>query len=123
MQVRAGRLEDKSDRPPCIGCGEPVDPSRSAKATYCSDECKLRSRRHRAYGLTKVELELLLAQNEGCGICGTTEWGRGPKGPQVDHDHATGAVRGVLCNNCNNGLGRFNDDPALLLKAVAYLTG
>ncbi len=47
------------------------------------------------------------------------DWGA--KGPQVDHCHVTGKVCGILYINCNNGLGRFRDDPALLRAAADYL--
>jgi hypothetical protein len=39
----------------------------------------------------------------------------------VDHNHTTGAVRGLLCANCNLAIGYANDDPVVLRKAIAYL--
>lgn len=40
---------------------------------------------------------------------------------RLDHCHATGQFRGWLCSNCNIGLGRFYDDPDLLMKAISYI--
>ena len=112
-------LTSKAARRPCRGCGGRVPAERRGNALYCSDACKIASRRHEAYGLTKEELAILLTQHEACAICGTVAWGH--KGPQVDHCHATGKVRGILCQSCNNGLGRFKDDPSRLRAAVEYL--
>lgn len=103
----------------CRGCTEIIPADRNSKALYCSESCKIKSRRHEAYNLTKQELDLLLEQHAVCAICATTSWGK--KGPQVDHDHATSAVRGILCSNCNQGLGRFADDPVRLRAAADYL--
>ena len=50
-----------------------------------------------------------------CVICGSAE------SLVVDHDHITGAVRGMLCNHCNRGLGHFRDDPMLLEFAAQCL--
>lgn len=40
----------------------------------------------------------------------------------IDHDHRTGKVRGILCQACNLGLGKFRDDPALIKSAIRYLS-
>ena len=39
----------------------------------------------------------------------------------IDHEHSSGKIRGILCNNCNRGLGAFFDSPELLNKAIQYL--
>lgn len=90
---------------------------------YCSKECKLLYARIRRYGLTIQEYQELLTTQDGrCAIC-RREWGRGwnGKGNHIDHCHETGRVRGLLCGECNTGIGRFGDDPALLRRAADYL--
>lgn len=73
----------------------------------------------RAYGITEAEYqELLIAQSKRCAICR-----KKPKEKRlhVDHNHETGKVRGLLCFNCNGGLGQFKDDPKLIRRAYKYL--
>lgn len=75
----------------------------------------------RKYGLsTEAFAILLIKQNGGCAICGTTDWGS-DSSPCVDHDHTTGEVRGLLCRKCNVGIGQLRDNPALLANAMRYL--
>ena len=73
------------------------------------------------YGITLGDYNRILEnQNHSCKICGTTNSGR--RGTlDVDHCHTTGKVRGLLCTNCNNGLGRFKDSADLLASAIKYL--
>lgn len=68
------------------------------------------------YGLTvEAEQRMRVVQNNACAIC------EEPRELHVDHDHASGQVRGLLCPSCNNGLGRFRDDPERLERAANYL--
>ena len=69
------------------------------------------------YGLTpETYAELLTHQQEGCAICGK-------KGRlHIDHNHKTKVVRGVLCENCNRGVGMFQEDPVLMRAAASYVT-
>lgn len=57
-----------------------------------------------------------------CAICGTPEHKLKRK-LDVDHDHKTGLVRGLLCASCNRGLGYFNDSQEILTNAKIYLNG
>lgn len=74
----------------------------------------------RKYGLSPTQYrELLVSQGFSCRICRVT-----PLGDEklcVDHDHQTGAVRGLLCRKCNSVLGFVDDNPAVLIAAIAYL--
>lgn len=72
------------------------------------------------YGLTEEDYDRLVASQDGaCAICRREP----PEGTNlaVDHSHADGRVRGLLCGPCNVGLGMFRDDPALLRAAIDYL--
>jgi hypothetical protein len=72
------------------------------------------------YGLSLEDFNSMMeGQGGACAICGTRNWGK--TGPSVDHNHETGAVRGLLCNQCNSGLGMFRDNPGTVKLAVAYL--
>ena len=74
--------------------------------------------RLRKYGLTQAEYNSLYAlQLGGCGICGV----RLDHSCHVDHDHETQRVRGLLCSDCNTGMGLFKDDRYLLLRAAQYI--
>ncbi len=82
--------------------------------------------RRRKYGITAPQLDEMIARHGGrCGIC-DTEFALGagndnPRQMHVDHNHTTGVVRGLLCRDCNLGLGRFKDSPRSLARAIRYL--
>lgn len=70
------------------------------------------------YGITlEQKLKMLNQQNGLCNICQTDIATRSC----VDHDHKTGIVRSLLCDNCNTGIGMFKENPELLLKTIEYL--
>jgi hypothetical protein len=68
------------------------------------------------YGIDVHEVDELIRDQRGlCAIC----LERAPT--QVDHDHTTGHVRGILCGGCNAGLGQFREDPEIIRRAIDYL--
>ena len=81
-----------------------------------------RSRSLGKYGLTPGDYdEMVATQNGQCMICNTDKPGTESGNWPVDHGHATGRVRALLCSACNAGLGLFVDDPARLRAAADYL--
>lgn len=124
----------------CFICGNSLDLSmpglRGAKKHafphgVCSLECL--DERKKLSGLSfnlwrKYRLSIddynAMVENQGnkCAICQGTSSGTSRGGRwNVDHDHATGKVRGLLCVKCNSGLGLFNDSLDVVRAAVAYL--
>lgn len=80
-----------------------------------------RTHRVTRYGITNEQYQTMLeSQNGTCKICKQHETMRG-RGLAVDHCHATGKVRGLLCGKCNQGLGSFRDNPELLGAAIQYI--
>lgn len=75
----------------------------------------------RRYGITVADYEAQLSkQLNRCAICAVEACPTGRKFA-VDHDHTTGAVRGLLCAGCNQGLGNFRDSLIILENAINYL--
>lgn len=70
------------------------------------------------YGITLEEYTQRLDEQGGvCAICGGTVTAKGG----VDHCHASGKIRGILCHHCNVAIGNLKDDISLLKKAIIYL--
>lgn len=125
LAAKVGRL--------CVHCGAVLAVEKNSRAAFCDRTCKtaarngsgegrvasLRSYYKRKYGLTLAEVEEM--RGGGCEICGAPNGGGRHGQLHIDHCHSTGRVRGVLCDSCNTGLGKFRDRPDFLRSAAAYL--
>lgn len=101
----------------CSACVTATMPPRTAAQRRRARDARLR----REYGIDLAEYGRMgRAQKWRCAVCGHLP----PEGQRlvVDHDHACGTVRALLCSACNSGLGLFGDDPARLASAAAYLS-
>lgn len=140
------RLAPQSGRV-CTTCGvyklatEFKENKKGRLHSHCRPCCRLReqARRERdavrvkgikrtqllnSHGLTDAGYQLLLEkQGYVCAICRLQNPRHNGEHQHllVDHDHATGRVRGLLCNPCNRGLGLLKDDPSRLASAIRYL--
>lgn len=115
----------------CRKCGKTFKPSLT-KVAYLQRLCpdceskNLHKYSIKKRGCSEEEYEDLLDEQNGkCAICGkdyghSSQYGRKAR-LAVDHGHESKSVRGLLCKNCNNGLGLFCDDISLLQKAIEYL--
>lgn len=69
------------------------------------------------YGITYEDYEELLVKQDGkCALCGRVSV------LAIDHCHKTGKIRGLLCNQCNLGIGLLKEDPEIFKKALEYLS-
>jgi hypothetical protein len=93
------------------------------KAWQQANPEKRKAQRLRQFKLTLDQFNAMLeSQGGGCAICGHADRSDPKFFPVVDHCHTTGKVRGLLCMHCNQGLGKYMDQPARLIAAAEYLT-
>jgi len=109
-----------SYRNQCKECRALKEKERYETCPKYNQYVKNKSRKHhfqKQYGLSIEQVdEMILSRNSTCDICN-----KKTKKLHVDHCHATGEVRGLLCVLCNTAIGKFKDDINLLQSAIKYL--
>lgn len=142
-EERISRSIKFATKPLCPGCGE-TDPNKfyvhkktgTRSNAYCAECHKIncrnrynsktmfqkRAERAVMYGLSADEYIKMHEKQDGkCAICKKEPSTK--RGLHIDHCHKTGKVRGLLCHNCNIGIGNFSHDSDLLSTAIEYLKG
>ena len=107
----------------CFGCEKDLGLSefhkhkgRKLGVTELCKPCRNTKMVEKRHGLESGGLKRLLeGQDYKCAICENVD------NLAVDHCHSSGKIRGMLCNNCNNGIGRFKDNINSLQNAIKYL--
>ena len=94
---------------------------RKSKRDKRTKEQKANAELLRKYGINAELRDKLAEIQGGCGICGAKVPGGRYNTWNVDHCHHTGKVRGVLCWDCNVGIGKLKDDAQLLRRAIQWL--
>lgn len=133
---KAVLIRDEAGNKFCYACGHWKPEADFSNYSSSSDGLNHRCRRchdsaqkKARYGITLEQFEELLAFQGGkCAICPVTVLEDGRR-LSIDHDHnccpgtvsCGNCIRGILCPNCNRGLGLFQEDVDLLKKAAAYL--
>lgn len=93
-----------------------IDRTRGCGQSMRCKSCVSHATKASKYGMTSDELTAWRAlHGEQCGICGSNDL------LNIDHNHKTGKVRGLLCPNCNSAIGKLKESPALFASAIAYL--
>jgi hypothetical protein len=140
-----GNAEDNPE-PSCSETLKGAETRREALPTYCCSKCntvkpesefylkdrngrrdttckacRIIAQREKTLGVTQEQyLQMFKEQQGRCGICDKRLYSKRYKAFAVDHDHNTGRIRGLLCTQCNTGLGLFKDDPVALQHAIEW---
>ena len=115
---------------PCRLCQnqfQPVAPSHLYCSQECTEEAMTDKYLQKTYGITYKDFHRMFQEQGGvCKICKKKGFAL-VKGQRVllvvDHCHESKTVRGLLCHNCNRGLGLFQDNIEILKQAISYLEG
>lgn len=84
--------------------------------------CRIVILREKTLGITDSQYWRLYKEQGGrCGICRSRLYSKRYKRFAVDHCHTTGRIRGLLCSNCNTGIGLLKDDPNALQRAIEWV--
>jgi ribosomal protein L34E len=117
---RISNIDESTKTGLCLNCG-PVKLKflKGQKRWACriqSENWSWRGIYIRSTGITYEQFMKKMKSVEGkCEICGSD------LNPVFDHDHKTNRARGILCRDCNTGLGLLKEDPSVLLSAIRYL--
>ena len=105
----------------CTKCNH----KKNKKARANTPQAKAKRRRNKIFGKYKMTMSqyeaMSFKQSGRCAICLTPSENVRYGVLCVDHSHRTGKVRGLLCIECNTGLGRFEDKLQILINAIHYL--
>lgn len=108
----------------CRSCDQIARKAWRTKHPIRSKESARRRQLKFVYGITEEDYQRMLVEQGGaCAICQATEnkYAGEFRSFAIDHNHDTGDIRGLLCNQCNRGLGMLGDTVESLNRVVAYL--
>ncbi|GAC1673005.1 MAG: hypothetical protein NVS9B9_29950 [Ktedonobacteraceae bacterium] len=101
----------------CKKCLQVKSEDEYYRAVWVCKRCTYLDKVHKKYGVSPEEYNETVAKQEGrCAICRVET-----QSFHTDHDHENLVFSGLLCMSCNHGIGKFYDNPELLLAAAQYL--
>lgn len=119
---KAERFMSKASPHRCKACARAALKAWVAANPSEYERARRKSHLKKHYGITAEQFDAMLAAQGGqCAICSEPPTDARGFRPHVDHCHASGKIRGILCGRCNKALGQFKDDASLLRRAIAYL--